>query len=59
MTVLNVIVLALLEGFTELLSIRSSARLILVPAVIGWPGRGLTVDAAPQLGTFAKGAGVQ
>jgi len=34
-TVLNIIVLALLQGFTELLPITSSAHLILVPAITG------------------------
>lgn len=52
MTVLNILVLALLQGFTELLPISSSAHLILVPAVTGWPDQGLMVDAALHLGTF-------
>lgn len=53
MSVLNIIVLALLQGLTELLPISSSAHLILVPAVTGWPDQGLMVDAALHLGTFA------
>ncbi|HEY4134467.1 MAG TPA: undecaprenyl-diphosphate phosphatase [Alphaproteobacteria bacterium] len=53
MSVLNIIVLALLQGLTELLPISSSAHLILVPAITGWPDQGLMVDAALHLGTFA------
>ncbi len=52
MTVANILVLALLQGFTELLPISSSAHLILVPALTGWPDQGLMVDAALHLGTF-------
>lgn len=52
MTVLNIIVLALLQGLTELLPISSSAHLILVPVLTGWPDQGLMVDASLHLGTF-------
>jgi undecaprenyl-diphosphatase len=52
MTLLNILVLALLQGFTELLPISSSAHLNLVPKVTGWPDQGLMVDAALHLGTF-------
>jgi len=51
-SLINILVLALLQGFTELLPISSSAHLILVPAVTGWPDQGLMVDAALHLGTF-------
>lgn len=51
-TILNILVLALLQGLTELLPISSSAHLILVPAITGWPDQGLMVDAALHLGTF-------
>lgn len=51
-TVLNIIVLALLQGLTELLPISSSAHLILVPVITGWPDQGLMVDASLHLGTF-------
>lgn len=52
MTIFNILVLALIQGFTELLPISSSGHLILVPAVTGWPDQGLMVDAALHLGTF-------
>lgn len=52
MSVLNIIVLALLQGLTELLPISSSAHLILVPVITGWPDQGLMVDASLHLGTF-------
>lgn len=54
MTVLTMIVLALLQDFTELLPISPSACPILVP------DQGSTADAALHLGpVFAKGTGVQ
>ena len=52
MTTINILALALLQGITELLPISSSAHLILVPAITGWPDQGLMVDAALHLGTF-------
>jgi undecaprenyl-diphosphatase len=51
-TLINILALALLQGFTELLPVSSSAHLILVPAITGWPDQGLMVDAALHLGTF-------
>ena len=60
MTLLKILVLALLQGFTELLPISPSAHLILVPAFTGWPDQRLMANAALHQGTFfAKGAGVQ
>ena len=52
MSVLNILALALLQGLTELLPISSSAHLILVPVLSGWPDQGLMVDASLHLGTF-------
>jgi len=46
------IVLALIQGLTEFLPISSSAHLILVPQVLGWPDQGLAFDVAVHLGTL-------
>lgn len=60
MSLINILVLAPLQGFTELLPISSSAYLNLVPKITGWPDQGSMVDAALHPGTlFAEGAGLQ
>ncbi|MEQ8493171.1 MAG: undecaprenyl-diphosphate phosphatase, partial [Gammaproteobacteria bacterium] len=46
MTTLQLIVLALLQGVTEFLPISSSAHLVLLPRVTGWPDQGLAFDVA-------------
>lgn len=52
MDTLQVIVLALVQGLTEFLPISSSAHLILVPVVAGWPDQGLAFDVAVHVGTL-------
>lgn len=47
------IVLGAVQGVTELLPISSSAHLVLVPWLSGWPNPGLTFDVALHLGTLA------
>lgn len=49
---LNLLVLALVQGITEFLPISSSAHLILVPALFGWPDQGLAIDIAVHVGTL-------
>ena len=44
--------LALLQGLTEFLPISSSAHLILVPRILGWPDQGLVFDIAVHVGTL-------
>jgi undecaprenyl-diphosphatase len=46
------LVLALIQGVTEFLPISSSAHLILVPVLTGWPDQGLAFDVAVHLGTL-------
>jgi undecaprenyl-diphosphatase len=53
MTTLEIIVLALLQGFTEFLPISSSAHLILPSQLLGWTDQGLAFDVAVHLGTLA------
>lgn len=52
MNLFHAAVLGALQGFTEVLPISSSAHLILVPWLLGWPESGLTFDVALHLGTF-------
>jgi undecaprenyl-diphosphatase len=50
---LQLAVLAAVQGITEFLPISSSAHLILVPHLAGWPDQGVAIDAASHLGTLA------
>jgi undecaprenyl-diphosphatase len=52
MDILHAIVLALVQGLTEFLPISSSAHLILVPVLTGWPDQGLAFDVAVHFGTL-------
>jgi len=51
-SLLQVIVLAVVQGITEFLPISSSAHLILVPELLGWPDQGLAFDGAMHVGTL-------
>lgn len=46
------ITLAIVQGLTEFLPISSSAHLILVPLLTGWPDQGLAFDIAVHIGTL-------
>lgn len=52
MDYLQTILLALVQGITEFLPISSSAHLILVPVITGWPDQGLAFDVAVHLGSL-------
>ncbi|EKV31984.1 Undecaprenyl-diphosphatase [Caenispirillum salinarum AK4] len=52
MTLLQILVLALVQGITEFLPISSSGHLVLVPALTGWPDQGLDMDVAVHVGTL-------
>jgi undecaprenyl-diphosphatase len=52
MDIFHAIVLALVQGLTEFLPISSSAHLILVPVLTGWPDQGLAFDVAVHFGTL-------
>lgn len=46
------LVLGLVQGLTEFIPVSSSAHLIIVPWLLGWPDPGLAFDAALHLGTL-------
>jgi undecaprenyl-diphosphatase len=50
-TIIEAIVLGVIQGLAEFLPISSSGHLILVPWLLGWPSHGLTFDLALHLGT--------
>ena len=52
MTIFQALVLGIIQGFTELLPISSSAHLALTPWLLGWPDHGLAFDVALHLGTL-------
>ncbi len=48
----QIVILALVQGFTEFLPISSSAHLILVPVLSDWSDQGLAFDVVMHLGTL-------
>lgn len=52
MSLVQIIVLALIQGTTEFLPVSSSGHLILVPALTGWPDQGVVTDMVTNLGTL-------
>lgn len=52
MTVLEAIVLGLVQGLTEFIPISSTAHLRIVPALLGWEDPGAAASAVIQLGTL-------
>lgn len=53
MTLLQLVVLAIIQGITEFLPISSSAHLILAPIVVnGWSDQGPLIDVAAHLGSL-------
>jgi undecaprenyl-diphosphatase len=52
MSILQIVVLALIQGITEFLPISSSGHLLLVPALTNWPDQGLLTDVMVHMGSF-------
>ncbi len=53
MSLLEAIVLAVVQGLTEFLPISSTAHLRIVPALLGWSDPGAAFSAVIQIGTLA------
>lgn len=53
MSIIEIIVLALIQGLTEFLPISSSAHLILPSQILGWQDQGLAFDVAVHVGSLA------
>src|SRR5208282_1139697 len=53
MPLVQAIVLGVIQGLTEFLPISSSAHLIVIPKLLGWPEQGLAFDIALHVGTLA------
>lgn len=52
MGVLQIVVLAIIQGLTEFLPVSSSAHLVLVPYFTGWKDQGLEFDVALHIGSL-------
>ena len=52
MTLLEIIILAIIQGITEFLPISSSAHLLLPAELLGWVSQGLAFDVAVHVGSL-------
>lgn len=52
MGMLQLIVLAVVQGLTEFLPVSSSGHLVLVPSIFGWTDQGLAFDVAVHFGSL-------
>ena len=52
MTIIEAIVLGLVQGLTEFIPVSSTAHLLIVPSILGWGDPGAAVSAVIQFGTL-------
>lgn len=52
MDLLQAVILGIVQGLTEFLPVSSSAHLLIVPALLGWPDPGAAFTAVIQIGTL-------
>ncbi len=52
MTLIQLVIIAVVQGITEFLPISSSGHLVLIPYVTGWTDQGLLVDVAVHVGSL-------
>ena len=52
MTVLQAIILGIVQGLTEFIPVSSSGHLMLVPWLLGWPAPSLAFDVSVHVGTL-------
>lgn len=52
MSILNAIILGVVQGLTEFLPVSSSGHLIFIPYLFGWADQGLTFDLVVHVGTL-------
>ncbi len=52
MTLVQIVVLAVIQGITEFLPISSSGHLALTPVLLGWKDQGQIIDVAVHVGTL-------
>ena len=52
MPLIQIIILALVQGITEFLPVSSSAHLVLIPAFLHWPAQSLIFDLSLHVGTL-------
>ena len=52
MFLLQIVVLAIVQGVTEFLPVSSSGHLLLVPALTGWKDQGILTDVMVHMGSF-------
>lgn len=53
MSLLQAVILAIVQGLTELLPISSSGHLFAISWLLGWPDQGLAFDVSLHIGTLA------